>query len=444
MMKYLIVGLVMIASVAAYSQDEEKAGAWSGQWRTYYLSTFNQQDLKDFHALATGGKIKYVHSFGQHLEAGGALYSSFNLGIQDLTVPDKTTGKLSRYEVGLFDANNPADRLVMILGELFLKYEGGGHEVTLGRMKIVSPFLNPEDGRMIPTLEQGLWYKYEPEANYRAQLGVFNAISPRSTSKFYGIGESVGKYPVGRSVDGSSSGYAGHTESDFILLANVNYVPTNAVNIEMWNYYVDNIFNTFYVTSALSFQDEKVNISLEWLHQDRVGDGGNSIDSLRYFSSQQANVVGAEVMMNSPKGKFSVGYDYILGGGRFLFPREWGREFLFSFQKRERSEGSANNHAVLITYERTFRVSEDKLKAIASLGHHWKPDVNNAQNNKYAVPDYLQLNLDLIYLSDKLSKLKPELLLVYKKSSGDFPDNPNFILNKVDLFQINFIVNYNF
>ena len=37
-----------------------------------------------------------------------------------------------------------------------------------------------------------------------------------------------------------------------------------------------------------------------------------------------------------------------------------------------------------------------------------------------------------------------ELLLVNKIASGDIPDNPNFYLNKVDMFQVNFIVNYTF
>ncbi|MEQ8584258.1 MAG: hypothetical protein RIC30_01015 [Marinoscillum sp.] len=444
MMKNMIAVLLMMAFWTGYAQDEEKAGTWSGQWRTYYLSTFNHRQLKDFHALATGGKVKYVHSLGEHFQLGGALYTSFNLGIQDLTEPDQTTGKLSRYEVGLFDANNPGDRLVVIPGELFVRYKNGAHELTLGRMKIVSPFLNPEDGRMIPTLEQGLWYKFAPKSNYKVQLGAFNAIAPRSTSGFYGIGESIGKYPVGRSVDGSASEYAGHTHSAYILLGNVAFTPVKALDIEVWNYYADNVFNTFYIKPVLSHPNEKLSIALEWLHQDRVGDGGNSIDSLRYFSHSQANVLGAETTMVMPKGKISLGYDHILDGGRFLFPREWGREFLFSFQKRERSEGTANNHALLLTYERIFKLNTAKLKTITSMGHHWKPDVTNAEDNKYAVPDYSQLNLDLFYLSDKWTNLKPELLLVYKKSSGDFPDNPNFILNKVDLFQVNFIVNYDF
>ncbi|MDF9798810.1 hypothetical protein OKW21_004073 [Catalinimonas alkaloidigena] len=130
----------------------------------------------------------------------------------------------------------------------------------------------------------------------------------------------------------------------------------------------------------------------------------------------------------------------------FLFPREWGREPLFSFQKRERSEGTANSHAVVFTFDRTFPLNNDndRFQSIISIGHHWKPPVSNAADNKYAMPDYTHLNLDFFYHSKNVKRLKPELLLTYKIGNGDRPENPNFTINKVDMFQLNLLINYNF
>jgi len=83
-------------------------------------------------------------------------------------------------------------------------------------------------------------------------------------------------------------------------------------------------------------------------------------------------------------------------------------------------------------------------QTILSIGHQWKPSVLDTEANKYAVPDYTQINLDLFFLVKELKNLKPELLFVTKFANGDFPNNPNFYLNKTDLFHVDFILNYNF
>ena len=185
---------------------------------------------------------------------------------------------------------------------------------------------------------------------------------------------------------------------------------------------------------------------MEWLHQDRVGDGGNQVDSLRYFDQKRADVLGVMLRYGTPKSGFSLAYDRILPGGRFLFPREWGREYFFSFQKLERSEGSADNHALVLTYQRPFRLKKDamSMQSIFSLGRHWKASVLDPAQNKYAFPDYTHLNLDFFFQFEKIPNLKPELLLTYKAGNGDIPDNPNFYFNKVDMFHVSLILNYNF
>lgn len=431
-------------SLFLFSQDKKEAskGQLSGQWRTYFQSTFNDQELKDFSALATGGYIKYVHPIGKQFKVGGAMYTSINLGIQDLTIPDELTGRVSRYEAGLFDVEDLGDQVILFPGELFLQYTNELHELTLGRMKIKSPFINPQDGRMIPTLEQGVWYTYQPD-KWKLQVGAFNQIAPRSTSGFMTIGESIGKYPIGRQRDGTRSQYAGNTHSDFIAVLNVDYQVSDKVKLEAWDFWVDNVFNAFYLKPSWNLAD-KTSLSGEWLFQHRIGNGGNRADSLRYFVDNSSHILGLQVNQDIGKVKFSIGYNHILKGGRFLSPREWGREFLFSFQKRERSEGAANNHAVVAYIDRLFVGNKHKWRGILSIGHHWKPDVLDAADNKYAQPNYLHLNVDIFWIPQRLDGLRPELLLTYKKGNGDFPDNPNFILNKVDLFQINLIVNYNF
>lgn len=440
----LAVGLLLTVISHTAAQDSLRKGMLSGEWRTYYQSTHNQGTLKDFYGLATGGKLGFQYAFTPNLRAGTILYTSVNLGIQDLTIPDATTGKGSRYEKALFDLQDLNDRWIVLPGELYLHYTPDKHDLRVGRLKVESPFINPQDGRMIPTLGQGIWYQYRPSPEYTLQLGWLNAIAPRATQRFYAIGESIGQHSVGRNPDGSPSQYAGHTQSDYIMVAGLSMQPWRILNLELWDYFAQNIFHTLYLKPTLHLKNMNTAFSLEWLHQDREGEGGNAVDSLRYFSGKHANVLGVQLTQKLDHTAISLGYDHVLKGDRFLFPREWGRESLFTVQKRERTEGSANNHAVVLTYERLFSFKKQKLQTVTSLGHQWRPSVHHPAENKYGIPDYTHINLDLFYQHTHESHLKPEMLLTYKWGHHNVPDDPGFVLNKVNMFQINMIVNYHF
>lgn len=432
----------------ARAQDNPEEGAYgnlSGQWRTFYMATVNKGGLKDYNALATGGHLKYVFHFYPSWEFGAAVYNSTNLGIQDLTVPDPATGMLSRYEEGLFDRLNLAKDAVFLLGEMYLSYSRPGHIFKLGRMKLSTPQINPEDGRMIPTLVQGFWYTHRMGDSQGIQLGVLNGFAPRSTGSFRGVGASIGTYPAGRDPEGRPSLYPGNTRSDFVLVFNSDLKLARPLRLGLWNYYTDNISNTLYLKPKLELSSTW-GLEMEWLHQERVGNGGNAMDSLRYFDQKRADVIGVLLRYGTPQSGFSFAYDHILPGGRFLFPREWGREYFFSFQKLERSEGSAGSHALVLTYQRPVVLKKDaiRLQSVLSLGRHWKPSFMDPATNKYAFPDYTHVNLDLFFEFEKIPNLKPELLLTYKAGNGDIPDNPNFYFNKVDMFHVSLIVNYNF
>ena len=105
------------------------------------MATLNKGDLKDYNALATGGKLKYQYQLLKNLELGAALYNATNLGIQDLKIADATTEKISRYEEGLFDRQNLSNDAMFLLGELYVDYQLKAHQFTLGRMKINTPLI---------------------------------------------------------------------------------------------------------------------------------------------------------------------------------------------------------------------------------------------------------------------------------------------------------------
>lgn len=425
------------------NQEEVKKGEFSGQWRNYYLHTFNEGDLQNWYGLATGLKLSYKYNFNDNWQVGGALYSSINTGLSNVEVLDLTTGRGSRYVSGLFNSQDLSQKIIAFPGELYLQYKQDNHQIKIGRQGFKSPFLNGQDGRMIPTLFEGAFYKYEEKDKVKFQLGAINRIAPRSYDGFENIGESIGIYPVGRDVNGQASQYRGNTESDYIGVLNFEY-NLNNLNVVVWDYYADNLFNMVYVKPSYTFSDSNFQFSAEWLLQNRVGNGGNETYEYRYVQDELAQLFGIQLSRTVKNGKLSLSYNYITDQGRYLFPREWGREFLFSFQKRERSEGFGDNQAVVFNYLHHYTRDVHDFKSAISVGHHWTPDVTMAELSKYALPNYMHINLDLFYENDNLKGFKPEILLTSKILTKDIPENPALVINKVNLFMINAIINYNF
>ncbi|MEO9661063.1 MAG: hypothetical protein ABJG16_07605, partial [Maribacter dokdonensis] len=105
-----------------------------------------------------------------------------------------------------------------------------------------------------------------------------------------------------------------------------------------------------------------------------------------------------------------------------------------------------DNHALVFNYVNTSNVIDEELnlKTILSIGRHWKGSVTDATLNKYALPDYTHINLDVFFTIKKLKHLRPELLITSKIANGNIPNNPNLYFNKVDMFHLDIIFNYNF
>ena len=443
----LFILILLIGTVVVFGQETEKwnpNGKFSGEFRTFFMNSINKGDLKDFAALGIGGHLKYVHKFGK-FRVGGALYANWNTNIQDLTERDPTTNQLGRYETGMFDLVDLNNRFFVLPGELFVSYSTFKHTLTIGRMKLKTPLMNGQDGRMIPSLFQGAWYNYQDSSNLKLNAGIFNAISPRGTSEFFGIGESFGIFGVGRNPDGTRSQYLGYTNSNFVAIVSAEIPVVENLTLHVWDYFVDNTFNSLYIKPVYKVPGSKLTLAAEWLHQDRVGEGGNAADSLRYFTDESADVLGGQVSYGLAKGTLSLGYNRIFSHGRFLFPREWGREFIFTFQKRERSEGSADNHALMAAYDTGISIGKSRIRTIYSIGRQWKPSVLNPADNKYGIPSYTHFNFDLFFTSEKFPGLRPEILITYKmNNANDFNDDPKFIMNRVDMWNLNFVLNYRF
>ena len=412
--------------------------------RAYYMTTNNEQPLSNYYAYAFGGGLKYETGIfkGFQFTVGG--FFVWNLASSDLTEADPTTGTFSRYEVGQFDMEdfsnkNDLDRLE----DFNIKYHFRQLSIVFGKQAINTPFINPQDGRMRPTGEEGLWLDIKEIKKTRIQAGWLTKVSPRGTVRWFSVDESIGIYPSGFSTTGGRSNYKGNLESLGVGVLGLTYTIRPGWTLQGWDYFTEGIFNTLMVQSdaewKLGARTDLVT-GLQYTRQNALGTGGNADLSKTYFDPRQkANIISARAGLKVENWRMLMNYTRITADGRFLFPREWGREPMYTFMKRERNEGLGDVNAYTVSVNRDIGKA---IKAELAYGYYNLPALSNLALNKYGMPSYHQFLLDMNYrFPGFLKGLQMEFLYTYKLEAADVVSK-RAIINKVNMHHVNVILNY--
>lgn len=454
---FLFTSLSIFISLITNGQKKEdttsilhafKNGRIEGHFRLFYMSTNNDESLSDYYALAFGGGLRYQTKIFKGFQLGIGGFYIWNLSSSDLTKPDPLTNMMNRYEIGQFDQTDPSNKKDMQrLEDFFIRYNFKRSYIKYGKQVIKTPFINQQDGRMRPTGEQGIWLEINELKKTKLEIGWLTHISPRGTIKWFRGASSIGIYPAGLAISGEKSDYKNNLESKGTGIAGITYSLNKQIKLQAWDNWIENISNTTLLQLDGEFSIEKnrkIISSIQYIHQQGVNDGGNTDPAKTYFDpSQKVNSYSARAGLQSKKSTIRFNYSRITKDGRFLFPREWGREPLFTFLSRERNEGLGDVNAFTINFLRTF--FHQQLNAEVGAGYYELPDVKNVRLNKYGLPSYYQFNLDLKYsFGGLLDGLNTELLYLYKKSAGNTYNDLKYVINKTDMHQFNLIMNYNF
>jgi hypothetical protein len=413
--------------------------------RFYYMHTDNDADLTDYYAYAFGGGMKYETGSFKRFSLGIGGFFTWNIGSSDLTKPDPSTGIYNRYEIGQFDIEDPSNKNnIDRLEDFYLKYKFPNATLIFGKQQINTPFINPQDGRMRPTGEQGLWADIQSIKKVRIQGGWLTKISPRGTVRWIDIDESIGVYPTGINASGTKSGYKGNLVSKGVGIAGAEYSLKPQWKIQAWDFFTENIFNTVMVQTDGEWKaggSGSVIAGLMVIHQDALNHGGNKDPSKTYFMpGQSSNSISARGGYHLKSSRILLNYTRISGDGRFLFPREWGREPLYTFIKRERNEGYGDVNAVSASLLNNF--TKRRIKTEISYGYYDLPKTTNYRLNKYGMPSYHQVLFDVQYqLSGFFKGLEMDFLYTYKRQA-ESTENMKSVINKVNMGHVNVIVNY--
>lgn len=426
-----------------------KNGEFDGRVRYYFASSVNEGALSDYYANAIGTGLRYETRsyYGFQLAASG--FYTFNIASSDLGQSDPITDNLNRYELGLFDVDNPGETKNLAQNEeLYLKYTFNKGRFIFGRQFLHTPLLNLQDGRMRPTTVEGIWYELAPSKKWKFEGGWLHRIFPRSTNKWYRFDESMGLYPQGRNTNGKPADYLNNLSSAGLGIFSVKYQPTENIEIKLWDYYLENIINSAFLQikgKAKIKEHTYFTYGGQFMRQDAINDGGNSDPELSYTErGAKSMTFGATAGIKTNSWLFALNYNRITADGKFLFPREWGRDPFFTFLPRERNEGFGDVHAVNTNIK--FSPKDKPYFLSLGAGYYGLPDIiEQSELNKYAIPSYFQVNFDFKYIHHKwLKGLESHLLVVSKIAEGNTYGNPNFVFQKVNMLHINLMLNYYF
>ncbi len=412
-----------------------KAGEFNGRSRLYFMATDNQKGFSDYQGLGFGAGLNYESPEIKGFSVAMGGYFILNLLGDDVAKVDSLTQSPSRYELGLFDIENPTNPNLVRLENLSLKYRYKNSNIQFGRYTPTFSFLNGQDGRMTPTMVKGLKVFSQPVKKLTFELNYISKISPRSSLGWYSIAESMSLYPSGRSEEGTKSNYTSGITAKGILIGTAKYTVNKKLSLYSENYFIKDLYNLYHLQADYKSKTWYLGTMFTFQEAKEKSNGQNFINHDAIVSS---NIIGRQFYKNN----VSLAYTRIGKSGRFLFPREWGREPFYTFMPRERNEGNGDVNAIKVAYQRII----DRTKNIElSYGRFYLTSPSQPILNKYGMPSYDQLNITFKHkLTKQLDGFDYQILFIRKSDLVIDTLEPKYIFNKVNLNLLNIIINFKF
>jgi hypothetical protein len=424
-------------------------GTFEGHFRSYSMTTINHGHDPDYYAQGLGGGLAYYSPVIKGFQVGLSGFIIYNVQSSNL---ERKNGYANRYELALFDITDPQNHEDLDrLENLYLRYylnKGQNSFLQVGKFHLNTPLLNMQDSRMRPNLQEGLWTELTFSRTIQFKGGWLWDTSPRSTIHWYGIGESVGIYGNGKAVDGSSAKYSGNVHSKGIGIGNINWTPTSTMTYQLWHYFAENLFN-------LSLQKIEIKKPLsrstlfagvQHLWQQSISSRNLAVSQQYIGPDEKSHVISIKAGFASMRSKnsWSLNYTRITAHGRFIFPREWGTETLYTYISRERNEGSGDVHAWMIENTKSFG-RHNRLTVQSLAGVYKMAQVINYKLNKYSVPSYYHLALKGRYKFEGFfNGLEAQALYVYKGNLESDTNDHTYYHNKVKMHHLALILDYRF
>ena len=416
-------------------------GTIRGHLRNYFMNTINDDGLKDYYANAIGGSMGFHSHEFYGFQVGAVGIFTFRAFSNDLNAPDPTTGRISKWERELFDVLNPdnysdLDRLEA----LYITYNFSMGHLTYSKMIIEeTPFMNRSDGRMKPFAFKGFWGNISPWQNHRFNLVWIDRISPRSTVEWFDFNEGIGLAYQGFQPNGEEADYHEHLDTDGIGMLSYQFWYTDW-HLDLYQYYIHNLSYNSWI--SLEYHLGNWDLGVQYALQFPDGFQRELPYERRYMQpDERGQVISSQASYHQNDWAFRASYTHAFDSGRFLFPRELGRDHFYTSIPRSRLEGFGNADVFTLGGEYYFLDHQLITRVEATLVNG--PRVDSFEFNKYNLDAYRQLNLQLNYhFKGFLDGLDVTFFYVYRENQNN--SEPDVIYNISNYHQINFVTNFEF
>ncbi|MCB2410687.1 OprD family porin [Hymenobacter lucidus] len=432
------------ADSAARSLGEAlRQGEFNAHARTLFMATRNRGAAPDYYAQGVGAGLRYESRAWHGLRV--AVEGFFLKNLFSSALAAEPGRPESRYELSLCDQEHPHHREILHqVEELWVRWQPRpGLQLTYSRQQLDTPLLNAQDSRLSPNFVQGLWLVARSGPATTVQGGWLTHVAPRSTDRWYSLGESVGRYSMGVASDSSRAEYLGHVSTHGLAVLGVRRTWGHCVTVQGWQYFADQLLATSLLetTVALLRPAGTWTASSLLLWQRSLAGSGDQPASERYLElNEQARALSIRLAYQHRTWQCSSQYTRLTAHGRYLFPREWGREPFYTTLPRERIEGAGDVHALgaSVAWQKPHG---PRLEA----GYGYYNLSREAQLNKYSLPDFHQLNLSVTHaFTGAADGLRVRTLLAAKWGADRAAYRPDRAVNKMDLQHLTVAVDYGF
>lgn len=421
-----------------------KNGEIEGHVRNFYMSTINKGALKDYFANASGAAFKFTTMRWKGLSFGIKGIFTYNVFSNDLNEKDLNANKSAKWEKELFDVLDPENKTDLDrLEELHLTYEYKGQKVKLGKIDIdETPLINKRDGRMKPFVFKGILGNFSVNKKHKIISGFINGVSPRGMTAWFSFKNVMGLNNNGLQPNGEEANYLNEFNSEGVFFMGVNTEYSKNISAQVWNFHFDEMINVTWFEVKGAYKNWFSGIQYVF----EIGTKGqaNLNYASRYYQPQEkTNVISAQIGLKNQRLKSSFNYTHVFSSGRFLSPRELGRDRIFTSIPRSWLDGLADVH--VYTVKTSFTPAPKSKKVSFSQFTTYVDTKSDAQYNKYGIDSYVQLNNTVKYsFGKKMQGLSLELLHVWRKRLGEIPVQLEKEINTYNFHQINLIANLKF
>lgn len=422
-----------------------RRGHFHGHIRNYFMATVNDGPLRDYWTNASGGALRFETERLYGFTAGVKGIFSFRTFSDDLNTVDTLTGKSGKWEKELYDYLRPEESTDLDrLEELFIAWRYKNSFIKYGKQDInTGPLLLRRDGRMKPFVYRGLWTEINHLENQHYYAGWIDKVSPRGLTEWFSINEAIGINNNGIEPDGSKAHYHESAESKGIAVLGMKNKLKKHHTIQFWNYWFHNMFNTTWIQADITHND--LYGGVQYVYQQALTRQESLLYEERYMQpDEQANVISAN--FGTKKNGFDVSASYLhaFDTGRFLYPREMGRENFYVSQPRSWIDGFGD----LDVYMLRFKFNPDNDHSTwydLRLTYTDTPGAENTEFNKYGMEDFYAVTFLLDHeFHGLLEGLDIAVLYVGR---FDTKENPIALENKAykyDMHHFNVIANIKF